>query len=429
MCRLAVALALYGAYDIPPGDVGVIAFVSVKMAEARERLATIAQILDVLAEPYSVSGDEIRLHRRPIAFRVYPASFRTSVGFTGLALFADEVARWRDDDTGANPAHHVFSSMRPSLATIPNAIEVVVSSPWATLDYHYELCRDGTTDEQLFCEAPSWVANPVTMSEERARQLEPDDRTREREYGGPGERPPTPMSGDATTWFDAMLIEAAPRGFTTTEPDDCIVAGADTGFTRNSCALSIRARKPGGMVLPLLARVWRPSAAESLQPTAVFREMAADLLRFNVRAVMADSHYQASAEEVFGPLGIARIDAPKLPEEAYVETRILFRERRLGLVDSVSVNGANDAAAAEQYRRDLKETKGQPTATGRVRILLPQRQDGSHADLVAADVLACYQQTGYVVPRGLPADYDAEYEAMVRRHEKASAWWGKGKRR
>jgi hypothetical protein len=46
LCRVAAVEAIYGAHDIPPGDVGVIPIVSVSRDEATQRLRTMRAIFD-----------------------------------------------------------------------------------------------------------------------------------------------------------------------------------------------------------------------------------------------------------------------------------------------------------------------------------------------------------------------------------------------
>ena len=48
LCRLGVIEALFGEHAIPPGDVGVVGFVSVGRDESAKRIRTITAILDAL---------------------------------------------------------------------------------------------------------------------------------------------------------------------------------------------------------------------------------------------------------------------------------------------------------------------------------------------------------------------------------------------
>ncbi len=180
LSRLAVAWALWGTYKIPPGDVGVVAFVSVDRSEAGARLRTIAKVLDVLGVDYDQRAEEIELKDKPITFRVTTCSI-TAVGFTAILVVGDECARWESRESMANPAKEVLGSLAPTMATQPHAFMVLSSSPWSVDDHHAELFDVGDSDHQVVSFAPTWLANP-TITEAQTHELEPDARVWSREY-------------------------------------------------------------------------------------------------------------------------------------------------------------------------------------------------------------------------------------------------------
>lgn len=180
LCRLGVAQACYGEWTVPPGDVGVVAVVSVSLAEAKQRLKTVKDILDAIGEPHTATSERIRLKNRPCEFRALACSLQGVVGFTAIAILADEVAHWRDD-TGSNPAREVMAKLAPTMATVPSAFMVLSSSPASIQTYHHERTLQGNDEQQIVSHAPSWVANP-TLTEEQTRELEPNQRIWEREY-------------------------------------------------------------------------------------------------------------------------------------------------------------------------------------------------------------------------------------------------------
>ena len=181
LCRIAVLEALFGQHIIPPGDVGVVAIISVSRDEAAQRLRTIRAILDALGIKYRPIESGIELEGRPVVFKTFAASVAGVSGFTCVCAIADEVAKWRDADTGANPASEVLASLRPTMATQPHARIFLSSSPLSTVDAHFEAFELGDTPFQVTAYAPSWVANP-SLSEEGTRGLEPDGRRWAREY-------------------------------------------------------------------------------------------------------------------------------------------------------------------------------------------------------------------------------------------------------
>lgn len=181
--RLAVAEMLFGEHPHLPGTPpNVFAFLSVKRGEAANRLRGIRAILDVLGEPYAERGETIELLNRPAVFAVMTANYRLSVGETVAFAWCDELARWRDDDAGANPAEQVIASIMPALATLPDAKMFLVSSPLGPDDYHARQFDLGETPGQCVAFGATWTINP-TLPREKCQELEPDPKLFAREYG------------------------------------------------------------------------------------------------------------------------------------------------------------------------------------------------------------------------------------------------------
>jgi len=218
LCRIAVCWALWGPWSVPAGDVAVIAFVSIDRDEATARLRTIGEILRVLGVDADQRSDEIELRTRRLVFRVATCSIRGVVGFTSVAVFGDEMARWESRDTAANPAREVMGSLRPTMATVLDAFEVCPSSPWSLDDYHAELYDAGDTDHQVTSFAATWTANP-TITEARTHELEPDAKVHAREYAA------IPSSAVSSA-LDPDAIGAAQRelgpGYTLAAPVVCL---------------------------------------------------------------------------------------------------------------------------------------------------------------------------------------------------------------
>lgn len=378
LCRVAVAEGMYGGHKVPPGDVGIFVFVSVKADEARSRLKTIREILDVLGVSYSPRGMEIELRDRPIIFRVYPANFRTIVGMTCIGFVADECARWRDDDAGANPASEVLSSLRPAMATMRNAKEFLSSSPWAQADAHFEHFERGNTEDQMVVSGASWEFNP-TLTREYCQKLEPDVPTFEREYCA------IPMSSDSSQFFDAAAIDMcmdsglvlpnyAKYGEKTT-------AGADFAF-RSDWSSIVIAHKSGDRYRVGEISIQKPRFGLPLAPSEVCASFAEVCRRHSLRGVMADGHYRESIVEHLASHHLAFFDSPSRPADVFVRTRSLMYQ---GLID---------LPKDPDLKSRMLQISCTPTPNGRLSIKIPRRKDSGHSDDISAMVLAFWQKKG-----------------------------------
>lgn len=296
MCRLACAVALSDHWraSIPPGDRAVIAFVSVDRKEASLRLYTIASILRALGVPFDERGEEIELRDRPVVFRVVTCSISGTVGFTSIAVFADEVARWEAGADAANPAADVLASLRPTLAGIDGAIEVCVSSPWGTDDEHARLFDLGNDDDQVVSWAPTWVARP-SLTEAKTKKLESNPIKHQREYGAiPGSLEEAAFASEDVHAAFARPVDAAPDA----ERIMCI----DASRLRNDdFAWAIVSLDTEG--LPVVVEVGGMSPPATTDDALA--EIAAVAKRHHVRRIFGDDYDSDGNKRYLAPLGFA----------------------------------------------------------------------------------------------------------------------------
>lgn len=391
MCRVAVCEALRGAHVLRPGDIGLAAFLSENSKEAKARLFTVQAILRALGAGFEPVDGELGLTGKEIRFGVRAARVGAVSGPTVICLVADEAAKWRDDDTGANPATEVLRSVRPAMATQVNAHEFMLSSPWSTLDAHHDAFEEGDTDEQMVAYAPTWVANP-TISEARTHELEKDLPTWEREYKA------IPMGSSEVHFFDHRMVdEAASSGLVlplVPKAGAVVTAGGDLAFVRDCAALAFVHRygawesdESRYIVAELYDR--KPEAGAPLVPGDVIGDFAGKLAANHVEKLMADGHYRMSAVEHLEKHGMHFLSAPEGQggkAETYTRARILLHGRRL------------EISAHAGLVRQFKEVTSKPTPGGGLAIRSPQKAGGGHGDLLSAVVLALWQPQGFEVP-------------------------------
>jgi hypothetical protein len=204
LCRVAVLEALMGEHHVAPGDTATVAIISVNKDEARERLNTIEGILRVLGVKNKALADRIDLADRDLAFRVFAATVGGVSGFSGICIICDEVSKWLDKDARANPATEVLSSVRPTMAGLPNARIFLSSSPMTPFDAHAKAFDVGDNDFQQVAFAETWIARPA-LTLEATKRLESDERRWSREYAA------IPMQGDEDSFFDPDMLADCTR--------------------------------------------------------------------------------------------------------------------------------------------------------------------------------------------------------------------------
>src|SRR6185312_5270091 len=98
-----------------------------------------------------------------VVIEVGTASFKSVRGYTIVAALCDEIAFWPSDDA-AQPDYEILDALRPGMATIPSAMLLCASSPYAKKGALYDahkrhFGKDG--DPVLVWKAPTRVMNPT----------------------------------------------------------------------------------------------------------------------------------------------------------------------------------------------------------------------------------------------------------------------------
>jgi hypothetical protein len=334
-CRLAVSEALFGHHVIPPGDVGVVAIISARRPDALERLRTIKAILDAIGVAYSERGDSVELKSKAVVFTVFTASIAGVSGFTGIFVLCDEVAKWRDSDTGANPAGVVISSVAPTLATQPNAKMILSSSPMGLLDAHADAFALGDTAHQMVAHAASWTANP-TLTEAGTRGDEPDEVVWLREYAAIPQ-----AEGETSVLSDALLARVTrATGDLVADDRHTYVATIDPATRGNAWTLTIGCLSDAKVRRIVLTREWRGTKAKPLKPGTVFKEIADILVPFRLKHVNSDQWSEDTLRESARSAGLSLVVTSwtaGLKADCYDALKTLAQEGKLDLPSDPSV--------------------------------------------------------------------------------------------
>ena len=113
------------------------------------------------------------------------ASFRTIRGGTAVAIIADEVAFWRNENT-ANPDTEILNAARPMLATTAGPL-IAITTPYSKRGEPWNIYkRDyGSTGDRLVlvAKASSRMLNPILPQKVVDRAFERDPASAAAEYG------------------------------------------------------------------------------------------------------------------------------------------------------------------------------------------------------------------------------------------------------
>lgn len=378
LCRLAVVEALYGLHVIPPGDTGMVAIISTDRPEASSRLRTIRAILDALGVSYRWNASEKRLEivGRPIAFRVFTATVAGVSGFTAIFVFCDEVAKWKDADTGQNPATIVLGSVRPTMMTMPNARMVLSSSAMGQADAHYDAFEQGDSDKQTTAYAPTWVANP-TLTEGDCQKRAKDMDEFLREYKS------IPANDYAEGMLNGEDIERSrrrPPGFwdVTACPLHDYVATIDPATRGNAWTLIVATLDEHNRRKVVLAREWRGTKVQPLGVKATLTEIASLIAPYRLTTVWSDQRGGDELRELADQVGITLIQETSTQAsnlERYRDLNVLLREDRIELHPDPMIV------------RDLKGVLRRYTRAG-VTVELVKTPDGRHSDYAPSVALA-----------------------------------------
>ena len=135
MALLAVYAACFRDYQeyLAPGERATVLVIAADKKQARVIMRYIAAMLngiEVLKDLIEAERAESFDLTNFVTIEVGTASFRSTRGYTFAAVLCDEIAFWRSEDS-ANPDFEVLDAIRPGMATIPNALLMCGSSPYA----------------------------------------------------------------------------------------------------------------------------------------------------------------------------------------------------------------------------------------------------------------------------------------------------------
>lgn len=167
---LAAWLATFGAEQmgflskLVKGETGVVQLIAVDRRQAKVCLSYLRAYFEqpLLAQMVAKSTAEGLELTNGLGIEITTNDVGTVRGRTVVAAVLDEVAFWRSDSS-ANPDKAVYDAVKPAMVTIPGAMLIGISSPYARrgLLWSKHKAHYGKPGKTLVVQAPTWVMNPT----------------------------------------------------------------------------------------------------------------------------------------------------------------------------------------------------------------------------------------------------------------------------
>lgn len=368
---IATFLACFYDYDdyLTPGEVGHVMVIATDRKQAKVVLRYIEAFIDSspLLRRMVVrrNAESIELDNN-IHITVASCSLRSVRGFTVVAAIADEIAFWRSDDS-ANPDTEVLNAIRPAMSTIPTALLVCLSSPYARRGALYETYREyygQPSDDVLVFQAPTQEMNPTIDMSFLAREEKRDPLSFRSEYMA--EFRSDIAAALDIDWIDAALcLPNLDRPLSVHSRN--YQAFADmSGGRRDSAALAVAHHEPEDDLVHVdCVRRWSPP----FSPQGVVEEMAECLRPYGLTSATGDNYSAELTVELFEKAGVAYDRSTDSASDLYLQSVPLFSTGKIQAPDHPVL------------RRELIALERRTRTSGKDLITHPP---GGHDDLANA---------------------------------------------
>ena len=338
LAALACYLACFRpwAENLSPGERASILILATDRMQAKtifryaEALLSEVKLLAPLIERQT--AEEIELSNR-VTIEITSASYRSVRGRTIVAALIDEIAFLRSDETSANPDEAILSALRPAMATVPGAVLLCASSPYARRGAMWNAYRHWygvPNDNVLFWRAPTRIMNPTVPQRIIDEAMERDAQSASAEYMAE-------FRSDVAEWVSRDVIDACTaigRHEYSREMGKTYRAFIDPagGSGSDSMTLCVAHREEvGGKVISVVdaVREWVPP----FSPSEITAEAVALLKQYNIKRVQGD---RWGGDWVREPLKKAGIDydlSPKSKSEIYRDVLPLLNSHQVELPD------------------------------------------------------------------------------------------------
>src|SRR5262245_40094630 len=326
----AIEAACFRTYALAPGERAVVMIIAADRRQARVVFSYIRAFFDRLQPLRDLverqTSDALHL-KTGISIEIHTASFRAVRGPTVVGLIADELAFWRDE-TSANPDAEILAAIRPSMATVPGAQMVCISSPYARRGVLWDMFRRyfGSDDPRvLVWQADTRAMNPTVDQRVIDEAYARDDSAASAEYGAQ-------FRVDIETFISQEMLTAAIIPGRLVLPPMAgtrYVAFVDpSGGSNDSMTLAIAHAERHRAGLDCLVERRPP-----FSPDDVTKEFSATLATYSIKTIVGDRYGGEWPRERFRQYGIGYDIAERTKSEIYLDALVGLNSGTIELLD------------------------------------------------------------------------------------------------
>lgn len=367
-----VAAPLFAKYLVP-GESGVVQILAVDRNQASVAFKYCKAFLQSPALKPLVkrtTADSIEL-TNDLAIEVTTNDARRVRGRTVVCTILDEVAHWRSENS-LLPDVDTYNAIRPSMATIPNALLIGISSAYAKKGLLYQKWKEhwGKDDPStLVVVAPTWVMNPMLPKDGTfiTGEYKRDAISARSEFG-------SEWRDDISEFIDIETLEdATDFGVKVRPPINGIryVAFVDPSGGRNDamcCAIAHR-EDDGTAVIDCLMTQQPP-----FHPQRVTEQFAATMKNYRITTCRGDRYGAAWVQTAFEKCGIQYRPADKVKSDLYLNLIPPLHSGQVRLLDD------------EPTRVQIASLERRASRTGRETIDHPVGSHDDKANVIAGAV-------------------------------------------
>ncbi len=335
---IAVWLSCFFEYRqyLAPGERGTIVVIAQDRKAARNIFRFVKGLLNNIPMLKRMierqTADTFDLTNR-ISIEIQAASFRSTRGYTLVAALCDEIAYWRSDES-ANPDSEILSALRPAMATIPNAMLLCASSPyarrgelWKTYRKHY-----GKDSNVLVWKAATRIMNPSVSQAFIDAEMEKDPASATAEYGAE-------FRTDVESFISREVVDAATiRGrFELPRVEGCnYVAFVDPsgGSGKDSMTMAIAHMEGDRAILDAVREIKPP-----LSPDSVTKEFSDLIKSYGIATCRGDNYAGLWPRERFAICGVDYQRSTSVRSDIYLTLLPMLNSRRIELLDHTRLTG------------------------------------------------------------------------------------------